>query len=66
MEILITITMFLRMGTMYQAKVSIVLAIINLLVKLLLRRVSMLMRGLDMRSPGRNLLVLVLGTSIII
>ncbi len=66
MEILITITMFLRMGTMYQGKVSIVLAIINLLVKLLLRRVSMLMRGLDMRSPGRNLLVLVLGTSIII
>lgn len=56
--------MFLLMQTM--AKESIVLAIINLLVRLWLRRVSMLMRGLDIKSLGRNLLVLVLGISIII
>jgi hypothetical protein len=53
------------MGTIYQGRESIVLAIINLLAKLWLRRVSLLMRGLAMRSLGRNLLALVQGISII-
>ena len=61
----IIITMFLPMGTIYQGKESIVLAIINLLAKLWLKRVSMLMRGLAMRSLERNLLALVQGISII-